>query len=143
MVTVSEAAGYSGKNRSQISRDCRNRRFPTNGMQWRDLRVCLWSVLVAAARDLSKCAYRYHRQPGVEAYEIVDIARGLCPAVGGLRPGKVSPACSQAERLVLKLKQTRDDLSEEKLNSEDGRLLLRTLNMAVGLERGLRRLADL
>jgi hypothetical protein len=157
-VTVSEAASYSGKGRSQISRDCRNKKFPTNGMQWRDLRVCLWSVLVSTAWDISTLVGAYFREvdDGIDA--IVYEANRLSSAVHDLRPGKRSRARKQAERLCLNLGAAVERLREERLHSSASRRspayteqafyhdfsrLFRALKMADGLELGLWRLDDL
>jgi hypothetical protein len=113
-VTVSEAARYSGKSRSQISRDCKNKRFPTNGKQWRDLRV----------RGLFHLAIKLQRE------------------IQSLYPSKRNRARNLAAKFCFETEIIIDLASEKSIDLPSSRDLRRAYVIADGVELGLRKLAN-
>jgi hypothetical protein len=77
METLSEAARFRCKSTSQISRDCARGKLVTNGKQGRELRVCLWSVLIASVREIPKRLSRHWRLEKTPVGEALGVADDL------------------------------------------------------------------
>jgi hypothetical protein len=155
-VTVSEAAIYSGKSRSQICRDCQHNKLPTNGKQWRDLRICLRGVVTVAARDAAEAVRRALRfSDDYNPYDVRSMAEKLERQVLSLRPGGERGVRRLANKLAMLLEDMLDFVKEAREELQRGRLrddtpspawdwvvrdLLRAFYSAEGVFLGMQRL---
>jgi hypothetical protein len=121
-VTVSEAAMYSGKSRSQVCRDCQHNKLPTNGGQWRDLRICLWGVMTVAARDAAKAVRRALLfSEDYNPYDVCSMAEKLKRQVLSLRPGRERRVCPLANEFAVLLEHMLDLATEAREIRRAGR----------------------
>jgi hypothetical protein len=106
-VPLAEAAQYCHKSASQVSRDCSRGKLVTNGKGGRDLRVCLWSVVLASASGIVKQLKRYGRlQDTGEEGKALKLAEELLREVRAYCPGgwdRVDDLEDQLERQLERL----------------------------------------